>query len=121
MRRNFFFFAPLAVVGLAAFVAAGGWIVQHLWNWLTPALFGWHALTFWQALGLLVLCRILFGNLGGPGGRPGHLRRRMAGSRGPRWEDLTPEERERFRRGWPCGPAGPAPAAGPGPGGPQPA
>ncbi len=33
-----------------------------------PALFGWHLITFWQALGLLVLSKILFG--GFRGGRP---------------------------------------------------
>jgi hypothetical protein len=69
--------------------------VQLLWNWLLPALFGWREVTFWQALGLLALCRILFGGFGmhGPG-RSG-VRRRMA----ERWEQMTPEERERFRQG----------------------
>jgi len=36
-------------------------VVMHLWNWLLPALFGWRQVTFWQALGLVLLCRILFG------------------------------------------------------------
>ena len=40
---------------------------MHLWNWLLPPLFGWRTLGFWQALGLLALCRILFGGLGGHG------------------------------------------------------
>jgi hypothetical protein len=70
----------------------GGEVVMHLWNWLLPALFGWRLITFWQALGLLVLCRILFGRLGGHGG-PRGWRRRMA----DRWESMTPEEREKFR------------------------
>jgi hypothetical protein len=63
------------------FVAIGGEIVQQLWNWLLPSLFGWREITFWQALGILALCRILFG---------GHLYR-------PRSRHRTPEERERFR------------------------
>src|SRR3979411_3363265 len=54
---------------LAAFVFS--FVVMSLWNWLTPTLFGWHAISFWQALGLLVLSKILFG---GFRGRPGpHL------------------------------------------------
>ena len=69
-------------------------VVMRLWNWLTPALFGWHLITFWQALGVLVLSKILFG---GFRGRPGGMywRGRMA----ERWEKMTPEEREKFRQG----------------------
>ena len=105
MRRKWIFWAPLAIVGGLLFVALGGFLVQVLWNGLLPPLFGWHAVTFWQALGLLALCRILFGGLGGRGGPHSHVRRRMK----ERWEHMTPEERERFRRGMhgPCG-AGPS-------------
>ena len=53
------------------------------------------AITFWQALGMLALCRILFGGLGGHGGHRSKFRRRMA----ERWDAMTPEERERFRQG----------------------
>jgi len=85
MRRKLIFFAPLAVLGVALFVFVGGEIVRLLWNWLVPDLFGWRPITFWQALGLLVLCRILFGGLGRHGGGP-----RMTSR-------MTPEERDRFR------------------------
>ena len=84
----------LVPLGIALFVFVGGEIVLHLWNWLLPPLFGWHMLTFWQAVGLLVLCRILFGRLGGPPFRSA-FRRRMH----ERWESMTPEEREKFRQG----------------------
>ena len=53
--------APLAI---ALFVFLGGGVVMLLWNWLLPPLFGWREVTFWQALGLLALCRILFGGFG---------------------------------------------------------
>jgi hypothetical protein len=88
-------FAPLAILGMVVFMAIGGWIVQSLWNWLLPPLFGWHQVTFWQALGLLALCRILFGGLGLRGSGRSNFRRRMA----ERWERMTPEERERFQQG----------------------
>jgi predicted Fe-S protein YdhL (DUF1289 family) len=67
--------------------------VQLLWNWLLPPLFGWPQVTFWQALGLLALCRILFGRFAfrGPGS---HVRRRME----ERWQHMTPEEREGIRQ-----------------------
>jgi hypothetical protein len=85
MRRGLIFIAPLAIVGFSLFIVLGGGVVMLLWNWLLPPLFGWREVTFWQALGLLALCRILFGGLGRHGGhRPGS-----------RW---TPEEKERFRQ-----------------------
>lgn len=64
VKRNkwVFCFIPLL---LAAFLWIGGEVVMHLWNWLLPTLFGWRPVTFWQALGLLALSRILFGGWGG--------------------------------------------------------
>lgn len=88
----------LAVFGVAAIALVGG-VTMQLWNWLMPALFGAPAVTFWQALGLLVLGRILFGGMRGGGPRM-HWRRRMM----DRWEQMTPEEREHFRKGLRCGP-----------------
>ena len=49
-------------------VAVSSLLVMELWNWLMPTLFGLPAISFWQALGLLVLSRILFGRSWGPGG-----------------------------------------------------
>lgn len=82
--KRLIFIAPLAILGMALFAFIGGEIVMHLWNWLLPPLFGWRELSFWQALGMLVLCRILFGGFG------------MHGSRHSRYR--TPEERERVRQ-----------------------
>ena len=83
MSRKWIFIAPLAILGMMLFAFIGGEIVKLLWNWLVPPLFGWSQVTFWQALGLLALCRILFG---GHGFSRSHAHRR------------TPEERERFRQ-----------------------
>src|SRR6202140_5635621 len=94
MRKKWFFIAPLAIVAMVLFAFIGGEIVLHLWNWLLPPLFGWRQITFWQALGLLVLCRILFGGLGSHhSGRPGFRRHMKEGC-----DHMTPEERERFRQ-----------------------
>ncbi len=78
MRRRMIFIAPLAILGLLLFIFIGGEIVLHLWNWLLPALFGWRQITFWQALGILVLARVLFGGLGCHGSGRSHFRRRMS-------------------------------------------
>ena len=95
MRRKWIFIAPLAILGIALFTFIGGEIVMHLWNWLLPALFGFRQVGFWQALGILVLCRILFGGFGLHGSGRSRMGRRMT----ERWEQMTPEERERFRQG----------------------
>jgi hypothetical protein len=84
-------FVVLGVV----FATLLSFVVMRLWNWLTPALFGWHLITFWQALGVLVLSKILFGGFRGRPGSGMYWKRRMA----ERWEQMTPEEREKFRQG----------------------
>ena len=77
---------PIAMVAIPLFFALVGEVVKLLWNALLPPLFGWRTITLWQGLGLLVLCRILFGGFGsGHGG-------------GRRSKPMTPEERERFRQ-----------------------
>ena len=102
----------LVVAIIAVFL--GGALLMVLWNHLVPPIFGWHAIRFRQAIGLLVLSRLLFGRPGF-GGRWGGMqwRRRM----GQRWEQMTPEEREHFRAAMRerCGPFEPkgAPPAAP--------
>jgi hypothetical protein len=93
--RHWFKFLLLALAG----VAAAGLVVMLLWDWLAPALFGWPQIHFLQALGLLVLTRLLFGGLRGRHNRGAHWRQRMEA----RWNDMTPDERERFRAGMHCG------------------
>jgi len=80
----------LAFIALAAL----GWLVMTLWNWVVPALFiGARMIDFPHALGLMVLSRILFGGFRGHGG--GWRGRRQW----QRWEQMTPEEREKFKNG----------------------
>ena len=83
--------AVLVVLGCLVF----GYLVMSLWNWLMPALFGLRTISFWQAFGLLILSKILFGGFHRRGGPGMHWRRRMM----ERWEQMTPEEREKFRQG----------------------
>jgi len=104
-RLRLIFFAPLALLGIALFIFIGGEIVLQLCNWLLPPLFGFRLITFWQAIGLLALCRILFGGFGFHGTGRRHFRRRME----ERYANMTAEERERFRQRmrerWSFGPA----------------
>lgn len=85
----------LAKVALMLTVAAVlGGVVMLLWNAVMPALFvGVLRVDYWHALGLLILCRILFGGFRGRGGPRGHER----WQRWQRWQAMTPEERAQFR------------------------
>jgi hypothetical protein len=91
----------VAVFGL---IAVLGLLVMGLWNWLVPPLFRGPQIGYLQALGLLILARLLIGGWRGRGWH-GHWRQRLWRER---WESLTPEERARLRerflqgrcRGW---------------------
>jgi hypothetical protein len=99
-KKKWIFLAPLALLAIPLFIWIGGELVMHLWNWLLPTLFGWRLITFWQAIGLLALCRILFGGWSSHGGNRSNMRRRMRERMDERWEKMTPEEREKFRQSW---------------------
>lgn len=98
-KRKLLWIAPAAILGIALFIFIGGEIVMRLWNWLLPMLFGWRQITFWQAIGILALCRILFGAHGFRGPRS-NVRRRIQERIEERYASMTPEERERFRQSW---------------------
>jgi len=83
------------IVVVIAAVLLFGYVTMHLWNWLMPAVFGLTAITFTQALGLLVLSKILFGGFHRHGGGGRGWKRHMQ----ERFANMTPEERERFRAG----------------------
>lgn len=87
-------FLPLFLVAMACVLGA---LIMLLWNWLMPDIFGLPMLDFWQATGLLVLCKLLFGGLGfgghhhhGGQGHCGHNRLRK------RWESMSAEERQQI-------------------------
>ncbi len=105
MRRNWARKAAMIAAFAILFFTVFGYVVMRLWNWLMPALFGWHPINFWQALGILVLSKILFGGFHGRRGGPMHWRHRMR----ERWEHMTPEEREKFSQSMRarCGPFAP--------------
>ncbi|HEY9045472.1 MAG TPA: hypothetical protein VIN08_06230 [Ohtaekwangia sp.] len=87
------------VLGLLA-VTVFGLITMALWNWLVPTLFNGPVITYWQALGLLILSKILFGGWGG--GKHHHQSHGPA----PYWKhrfyekfsNMPAEQREEFKR-----------------------
>ena len=98
MSRKFWLLRGLrfALFG-ALFITLAGFVTMSLWNWLVPALFHGPPISLPQTFGLLLLTRILFGGFGGRRGGWAQRRRvwqqRMAGQ----LENLSPEEREKFR------------------------
>jgi hypothetical protein len=98
MRRRWLRRAPIvALFGVLALTVLG-FVTMLLWNWLMPALFGLARVGFWQALGLVVLSRVLFGGFRHHGWHRHHWRGRLLA----RWEQMTPEEREKLREGLHC-------------------
>lgn len=82
-----------------------GFTIMTLWNALLPAILGVSAITFWQALGLLLLSRILFGGprgggFGGGGWRGGPGRSQWKEKMTERWQRMTPEQRQRLKQQW---------------------
>ncbi len=88
--------ALLIPIGIGAGVFIFGYVVMLLWNALLPAVLGVGTITFWQALGILVLSKILFG---GFGGGHSHHKYHSASRHGMhhKWMHLSPEERERMK------------------------
>jgi Ca2+/H+ antiporter, TMEM165/GDT1 family len=96
-----------AVILVQAAIFLFGSLVHLLWNNVAVPVLHVSTITFWQAIGILVLSKILFSSFsGGRGGGLGRYtwRRRMMTS----WKDMTPEEKEKFRQEWKdrCGPWG---------------
>ena len=106
-RRRFAF----PIFALAAIFAMGAF-VRFLWNAILPSLVNVNPISYWQAVGLLVLCKILFGGLGGHRGGPprwgnwgkegaeGEGESRFSPSWRRKWMQMTDEERQKFKQEW---------------------
>lgn len=78
------------------FIAFFGFITMSLWNWLIPDLFGLSTLSMAQAVGLVVLSKILFGNF--PGRRWGNTgKSKWKSKMRERYENMSPEEKEKYK------------------------
>lgn len=92
-------FILMGIIGVFVF----GGVVMLLWNALLPTIFHLPIISFWQALGLLVLAKLLFGGFrGGSWGGRHRWNQHMR----DKWMKMTPEEREKFKQEWSsrCGP-----------------
>jgi membrane protein implicated in regulation of membrane protease activity len=90
--RKFLFIIPFVLLALAVFTGA----VMLLWNNVLAQVVHVSTISFWQALGILVLSKILFGGFRGAQWGRHEWRKRMM----QRWEHMSPEEKEKFRNEW---------------------
>lgn len=86
----FLIFIPALVLAVAA-------VVQFLWNAILPEVIHAGIISYWQALGLLVLCRILFGGFGNHGHKShsGH-----SSALKEKWAGMNDEEKQKFKEEW---------------------
>ncbi len=86
--------ALFMLIGLAAIVTA----IMLLWNHLIPEIIGWTSINYWQALGLFILTRLLFGGFHGhefmrSPQSPEHLHHLWG-----KIKNMSPEERRNYIR-----------------------
>jgi hypothetical protein len=87
-------FIPFAV---AAGIFIFSYVVMYLWNAILPEVLGVHIITFWQALGILVLSKILFGGFGMHHNRSHiHHTQEMR----EKWMNLSQEEKDKMKNEW---------------------
>jgi len=99
MKRSFWARRILFLIPIAAFaILVFGGIVMLLWNNVLAVVLNISTISFVQALGILVLSKILFSSFGGGGysRRNYFWKRRMQ----EKWATMTPEEKERFKEQW---------------------
>lgn len=89
-KRKWFFFPLVPLAAIAGF----GFVVMLIWNAVIPDVFQGPTVTYWQAILLLILARILFG--GGPFRHPAYANHSFR----DKFKKMSPEEQEAFRAKW---------------------
>ena len=73
---------------------------MRLWNGILPDVIGVKVISFWQAMGILVLSKILFSGFGGFAHKKEQFRNRFRQKMLDKWEHMTPEEKQKFKDEW---------------------
>ncbi|SRR6056297_1773501 len=60
--KNLPIIIPVLIVVIPLLLIGVSWIFQLLWNWLMPEIFGLIEITIWQAAGILLFGRFIFGS-----------------------------------------------------------
>ena len=92
--------AVMILICVTAFVTLFTFIVMSLWNGILPDVLGVKAITFKQALGILVLSKILFSGFGGFSRKREQFKNRFRQRMMEKWEKMSPDEKQRFKEEW---------------------
>lgn len=92
-KRKFFFLVPIVILFGLTF------IVMWLWNAILPEIMYVKTITYWQAMGILVLSKILFGGFSKCGNHTHSMRKRQFINK---IKNMSPEERMKFKEAWKC-------------------
>jgi hypothetical protein len=98
MKKFWFKKILIGLVCVTAAILVFGFVVMSLWNNVLVAVTGVKVISFAQALGILVLSKLLFGGFHGRGrwrGGPAWKEKMKQ-----RWDTMTPDEREKFKAEW---------------------
>jgi hypothetical protein len=100
MSNKKFWLSKIIGFIICAFAMAAilGYVVMSLWNNILVEVLHVQLISFWQAFGILVLCKILFGGIRGFGwrGGPHGWKKDMQ----EKWQHMTPEERDKLKEEW---------------------
>ncbi len=99
MKRSFWIrkVAGFVLMGAAA-ILFFTFIVMTLWNNILSQVLDVRTINFGQALGILILSKILFGGFRGGGWRGGG--RYWNSEMRKKWQSMSPEEKEKFKQDW---------------------
>lgn len=89
-KRPFIFI--LIVAGVALLI----WLVMFLWNTILPEVIGVTTINYWQALGIFVLSKILFGGFRGGPPRSKRFKSKIS----EKFMNMTDEQKETFKSEW---------------------
>jgi hypothetical protein len=85
------------IIAAAIFALVFGYVVMLLWNWLMPLLFGLTVITYWQAFGIVILAKLIFGAIGRGGRSHGNGHWKKWGPSGD-WDMKNGREKWKYYR-----------------------
>lgn len=95
LKKKGFFMGTFFILG---FFGISG-VVMLLWNWLIPSILHLNAINYWQAMGLFILSRILFGGFHFRGSRhknPPFMNQAFK----EKLMNMNDDERQAFKEQW---------------------
>ena len=92
----------LGIAGVAGLALLFGIVIRELWNWLMPAIFGLGPIDYWQAVGLFILGKLLFGGFGHGGGHSSKSEKKIEARIEKRLEEAfcSAEREDRYEEYW---------------------